>query len=121
MSKLELMPERASTLSEDPKVSAAAESSISKHLKCLCPIIKLFSVIGTYIRTNDGRIFAIRSGKLGRGTVGDHVVPRGKYSVISYLIIWLFAVIHFLLLCAFSQLHFSFCHRQPEFSQPSRK
>uniref|UniRef100_H2UFH8 RAD54 like 2 n=1 Tax=Takifugu rubripes TaxID=31033 RepID=H2UFH8_TAKRU len=38
---------------------------------------------GTYIRTNDGRIFAIRSGKLGRGTVGDHVVPRGKYSVIN--------------------------------------
>lgn len=106
MSKLELMPERASTLSEDPKVSAAAESSISKHLKCLCPIIKLFSVIGTYIRTNDGRIFAIRSGKLGRGTVGDHVVPRGKYSVISYLVIWNCCYTFFAVVCFFTAAFF---------------
>uniref|UniRef100_A0A674MBX3 RAD54 like 2 n=1 Tax=Takifugu rubripes TaxID=31033 RepID=A0A674MBX3_TAKRU len=39
---------------------------------------------GTYIRTNDGRIFAIRSGKLGRGTVGDHVVPRDNPSFLSH-------------------------------------
>ncbi|KAM9859849.1 helicase ARIP4 [Aulostomus maculatus] len=31
---------------------------------------------GTYIRTNDGRIFAIRSGKISRPTVGDSAVLR---------------------------------------------
>lgn len=37
----------------------------------------VFSTTGTYIRTNDGRIFAIRSGKISRPTVGGSATSRG--------------------------------------------
>nr|XP_057921440.1 helicase ARIP4 [Doryrhamphus excisus] len=38
---------------------------------------------GTYIRTNDGRIFAIRSGKISRPTVGVSAVPRDGQHLLS--------------------------------------
>uniref|UniRef100_A0A3Q1BZ60 RAD54 like 2 n=1 Tax=Amphiprion ocellaris TaxID=80972 RepID=A0A3Q1BZ60_AMPOC len=42
---------------------------------------------GTYIRTNDGRIFAIRSGKISRPVVGGSAAPRGSSAkILSSLI-----------------------------------
>ena len=38
---------------------------------------------GTYIRTNDGRIFAIRSGKISRPVVGGSAASRGTNSYIK--------------------------------------
>lgn len=110
------MQARASTLSEDQKVSATVQELFTVRSKILSPIIQPFSITGTYIRTNDGRIFAIRSGKFSRGTVGDHVVPRGTYSSnLKSLLRIMFRVLYF------SQLHFPLCHRCPEFSAPSCK
>nr|XP_020443078.1 helicase ARIP4 [Monopterus albus] len=39
---------------------------------------------GTYIRTNDGRIFAIRSGKISRPAVGGSAASRGTHGSLVY-------------------------------------
>lgn len=80
MFKLELVQERASMLSEDLKVMRQHRncSLHTKHFELLPASLGVFSTTGTYIRTNDGRIFAIRSGKISRPAVGGSAASRGN-------------------------------------------
>lgn len=73
-------------LSGDLKVFATAQELLSKHSELLPPLLNVFSTTGTYIMTNDGRIFAIRSGKISRPAVGDSTVSRGTLSYLLFLV-----------------------------------